>query len=124
MMKNFLFLLLIISFVLAGCSEQKKLVFNGESDNWSVNYIAQVHSSDSEEVDYTIRYIGEEPAPKTIDYQIGDDLVKGQSLNDKNNSVKKDGESCSGCAVTLEGDEIKMTIKWNENAETLTLTSD
>ena len=69
-------------------------------------------------------YIGEEPAPKTIDYQIGDDLVIGQSLNDEKDSVKKDGESCSGCAVTQEDDEIEMTIMWNGNTETLTLTSD
>ncbi|MGY0694682.1 hypothetical protein ACW2QC_18190 [Virgibacillus sp. FSP13] len=122
-MKKSLFLFVIIALHLVACS-QKTLTFTGESDNWSVRYTAHIHDSDSESIEYAIRYTGEKPAPETIDYELGSLSVHGGIINKDSSAVTSKGSSCSGCAVTQEDEEIEAVIKWKGHTESFTLTAD
>ncbi|TCP29910.1 hypothetical protein EV207_1074 [Scopulibacillus darangshiensis] len=123
-MRKSLILFIIISFILAGCWGEKTIEFSGKTKNWSVKYISHIYSSNSEGIEYTIRYIGDGPAPKTIDYKLGSNSVTGRTLDDKSFSIKSNGGSCSGCGVTDEHDDIEATIKWNGHKETFILTTE
>ncbi|WP_106497255.1 hypothetical protein [Lentibacillus sp. Marseille-P4043] len=120
-MKKSLFLFVIIAFILVSCS-QKTLTFTGGSDNWSVRYTAHIHETDSESIEYAIRYIGEKPAPETIDYELGSLSVHGRIVNKDTSAVTSKGGSCFGCAVTQEDEEIEAVIMWNGKTESFTLT--
>jgi hypothetical protein len=123
-LKKRLLLILFVSFILVACSEEKTLEFTGEGENWSVTYIAHIHDSDSESIDYTIRYVGDEPGTKTINFNLGNSSETGRTLDTETSSLTGNGNRCSGCSVTQENDEIKATITWNGKSETFTLTSD
>ena len=122
---NFLIILLSV-FLLSACTEQnteeKKLIFSGESDNWSVSYEADViteTTENSETTGYTIQYIGNGPIPERIEYSIF--RSSGSTTLDQNGAYKTYGSSCSNCAVTSEDSEMEATIKWWNSSETIPL---
>ncbi|MYL49954.1 hypothetical protein GLV98_10680 [Halobacillus litoralis] len=109
--------------VLTGCLGQKTLHFQEESENWEVEYIADVKSEDSESTSLHITYVGEGEAPENINYTL-DSPTGGREgdyvlLND--GMVQQMGNFCSGCAVTRKDHEIQVTIEWGEKEETLDL---
>ncbi|GEN52710.1 hypothetical protein [Halobacillus faecis] len=109
--------------VLTGCLGQKTLYFQEESENWEVEYIADVKSEDSESTSLHITYVGEGEAPENINYTL-DSPAGGREgdyvlLND--GMVQQMGNFCSGCAVTRKDHEIQVTIEWGEKEETLDL---
>ncbi|REJ10982.1 hypothetical protein [Halobacillus trueperi] len=116
-------LFLLTALVLTGCFGQKTLHFQEESEEWEVEYIADVKSEDSESTSLHITYVGEGEAPEHINYNL-DSPTGGREgdyvlLND--GMVQQMGNFCSGCAVTKENHEIQVTIEWGEREETFDL---
>lgn len=115
---------LSVSFVLTACSGEETFHFEGESDNWSIEYVTDVVESDSSEKSIIIiKYIGENEAPKQIDYNIKGELseMSGGDSPMQDGVLKTAGSTCSGCAVTNEDDEFDVTIEWDEKSERFTL---
>lgn len=116
-------LFLLTALVLTGCFGQKTLHFQEESEEWQVEYIADVKSEDSESTSLHITYVGEEKAPEHINYILDSPTGSGEGdyvlLND--GMVQQMGNFCSGCAVTKENHEIQVTIEWGEREETFDL---
>lgn len=122
MIKKALILFLISFVLLTACSKSKLINFVGESDNWHVNYEVNLLDVDRESTNVTIKYIGENPAPKEIKYVIEDvsGEMRGEDSLD-NGVLKAAGHSCSGCEVTQENEKINATITWNGKSETFIL---
>jgi hypothetical protein len=123
MRKKILILMLFTTSILASCGEPKDLHFSGKSDHWSVQYEANVYEKDSESTKYTIRYIGDKPVPKEINYKIDRTLgsKSGNEPLDQNGVIEHSGDLCSGCAVTQENEEMQATIKWDGKSESISL---
>ncbi|SDI03072.1 hypothetical protein [Alteribacillus bidgolensis] len=85
-----------------------------------MKYTAHIQKADREDIEYIIRYIGEEPAPKVVNYEMDDITVHGAPLNDEE-FLEHSGSGCSGCAVTNEDDEIEASIHWNGETESFKL---
>ena len=113
-----LIILFTVSIILSGCLE-KPLTFIGESDTWKVHYeVAQVKKLD-EECNTTsgyIRYLGTEPIPERLELDI--DKVEGASITLDENGMFL---LLNGCSNATEGAELKATIKWENQTETLPL---
>ncbi|MDJ0333026.1 hypothetical protein [Planococcus sp. S3-L1] len=123
-MKNFT-ILVILLIVLSGCSDGNRYNFTDSTENWDVFYDVDVSAGDEQRTTGTIKYIGKEPAPKTIDYKIeyatGVAEGMGKSLTD--GSVSTGNDACTGCSVIQEDDEIAVEITWDGQKEKLVLTT-
>ncbi|WLR47380.1 hypothetical protein LC065_17980 [Halobacillus litoralis] len=123
MKKTGVILFLSFAFLLTGCLGKKTLHFQEETENWEVEYIADIQSEDSESTGVHITYIGEGEAPEHIDYTL--DSPTGGGGGDyvllTDGMVQQMGNFCSGCAVTRKDHEIQVTIEWGEKEETLDL---
>lgn len=122
---RFLLLVIALLLTLSACQGQETINFKGKSDNWEVVYQVDIQSEDSESTSLEIKYIGEGKSPKEMDYTL--DSVSGGG--DGNNIPLNDGvyksspNNCSGCAVTGEDDNIKVTIEWQGKSEKITLSN-
>lgn len=119
----FLFSILILS----ACSDDgKEYNFYGEGNNWVVKYENEV-TKEREFGDYTIKYIGKEPAPEVFVYKIkGGSLDVGiaeETFNEENN-VHSGNIECTGCEVyTTENEKIEAKLEWNGETEIIKLDS-
>lgn len=113
-----LIILFTVSIILSGCLE-KPLTFLGKSDTWKVHYeVAQVKKLD-EDCNTTsgyIRYLGPEPMPERLELDI--DKVEGASITLDENGMFL---LLNGCSNATEGSELKATIKWENQTETIPL---
>lgn len=123
-MKTKLALLVIATlFILTACFGQETLHFEGESDNWQVEYVTDIVSSkDSEDGTIKMRYEGESETPNQIYYSIktgSSDMSGDASMQEEYLEIA--GNNCSGCSVTKEDDEFDVTIEWDDKSENFTL---
>jgi ABC-type glycerol-3-phosphate transport system substrate-binding protein len=112
-----------VLFALTACSGEETLHFKGESDNWNIDYVTNVVASDSSERGtIKITYVGENEAPKQIDYMIkgGSGKMSGDTPMQAD-TLEIPGSNCSGCAVTRNDDEFDVTIEWDGKSESFTL---
>ena len=122
MKKLCIFLVLMIS-ILGGCSG-KYMVFSGESKNWEGNYSTTINGND-EDGSYTFNYKNGDGNTKFKNIEVvisqgGSETSKIEE--DYKGAIYKIKSSCQGCAVTSEGEKMKVTIKWDsENEETFFL---
>ncbi|PRO67192.1 hypothetical protein [Alkalicoccus urumqiensis] len=107
-------------FALTACSNQETLHFQGEGENWEVEYTANVTNETDQTIDYVIRYIGEGDVSEAVDYQIGETTVTNETLED-NRYVEHAGSGCQNCSVLQQEDTIDFSIQWEENNERFTL---
>lgn len=120
-------LLVILLLTLSSCGNSSdRFNFSGSSENWEVFYVVNVFGKDNEEKNGTIKFIGEEDPPETIDYKIetisGGSEGTGVTLND---GVGNIGNAfCEGCAVIQRDEEIEVEIVWNGQTENLVLTTE
>lgn len=112
-------LLIGLVIILAACANSKTLLFVGEGDSWLVHYEAVIKSANSEETIYRYEYIGDEKAPFEVDYLIGGQ--KGNTVLDEHGIFNTGISTCTGCAVTDEKQQLKTTIWWNGQMETIEL---
>lgn len=104
--------------LLSACGEIP-ITFSGESDNWSVHYeVSETNEKGkcARGDDRHIRYIGNKPIPKRLEYSIstesGDAPLFEQGIHTLGN----------GCLHADTGMEIEAIIKWNGKSETIPLT--
>jgi hypothetical protein len=122
-MKKIIGLSLFLLIILSGCGDGDRFVFSGESDNWQVDYEAIIYDETSEETFGSIKYIGNESAPKEINYVIksGSDKKSGENISLEEGSTTISKGSCQGCAITRENEEMEVEITWDGQKEHFTL---
>lgn len=115
--------LFLVAIILSACWGQKTIHFNGESNSWEVEYIADVQSTDSESTSIKMRYVGEGEPPENINYAVdsGTGGSEGSNISLDNGVLHTSGDYCSGCAVTSEDDDINVVIEWNGRTEEVNL---
>jgi len=119
----FLFSVLILS----ACSgDGKKYNFYGEGNNWVVKYETEV-TKEREFGEYTIKYIGKEPAPEVFVYKIKSasiDVGIAEDIFNEENNVHSGNIECTGCEVyTTENEKIEAKLEWNGKSENIKLNS-
>ncbi|ERN53626.1 hypothetical protein M3689_12625 [Alkalihalophilus marmarensis] len=112
-------ILFMLFLVLTACG-QDTVKFNGQSDQWEATYTAHIYEENSEQTEFSIRYLGEDPPVTPVDFEIGSISGNGWELNE-NGSLSSDGNSCSGCAVTTRDDRIEFTIEWDGQTDSFVL---
>lgn len=120
--KGKILIIFFVIFLLSACStEQKQLIFSGEGDNWSVRYEVTIIDENSENKGFIIKYTGNGPIPKQLEYSIDSTSGSGTDLLDENGVLKRVGFGCDGCAITRENQEIEAIIKWDDSSEIIPL---
>lgn len=123
------FLVIFFSIVLlSACNmeqkQQKQLIFFGVSDNWSVRYEVNMIDDNSETKGLIIKYIGNGPIPKEVEYSVDSMSGSVTDILDKNGTFKMSGSGCDGCAITRENQEIEAIIEWGNQSEIIPLTTE
>lgn len=115
--------------ILCACSDgEKKYNIFGESNNWIVKYETEV-TKEREFGEFTIKYIGKEPAPEVFVYKIKNpstslDVGIGEETFNNENNVHSFNVECTGCEVyTSENDTIEAKLDWNGKSEIIKLDS-
>ncbi|WP_342535426.1 hypothetical protein MHI04_06465 [Lysinibacillus sp. FSL K6-1151] len=102
-------ILLCVMFV-SGCMP-KVLTFVGENENWEVQFEVTSDKMKSDQcgaTSGTIRYIGDQPLPKEVNYTLKHGIeTSGSDSLDKNGVILM-GE---GCSNALQDTEVEITIK-------------
>jgi hypothetical protein len=118
-------LLVILLMVLSGCMNGDRYDFSGSSENWEVSYVVKVSDGNKQSTTGTIKYIGEAPAPESIDYEIeaisGGTASTGVSIKDREASLGND--MCEGCAVIQKDEKLKAEINWEGQTENFLLSN-
>ncbi|WP_144790025.1 hypothetical protein [Lysinibacillus fusiformis] len=117
----------LVVLILSACSDDREK-FYGESNNWIVKYETEV-TKEREFGEFTIKYIGKEPAPEVFVYKIKnastslDVGIGEETFNDGKNTHSFNIE-CTDCDVyTTENDKIEAKLEWNGKSETIKLDS-
>ncbi|QOR64921.1 hypothetical protein IM538_13815 [Cytobacillus suaedae] len=119
----FLFVMILVT-VLVGCGN-KYFHFSGESDSWKGEYSANIDGTREDgEFVFGFKNANKDSTFKNLVIVINEGETEQRSDNHKGATVKI-SSSCSGCTVTSENEQIKVTIKWDdENEETFFLKQD
>ncbi|MEY9980623.1 hypothetical protein [Lysinibacillus sp. RC79] len=119
----------LVVLILSACSDDgEKYNFYGESNNWIVKYETEV-TKEREFGEFTIKYIGKEPAPEVFEYKIKNastslDVGIGEETFNNENNIHSFNVECTGCEVyTTENNKIEAKLEWNEKSETIKLDS-
>lgn len=115
--------------ILCACSDGvKKYNIDGESSNWIVKYETEV-TDEREFGEFTIKYIGNEPAPEVFVYKIKNpstslDVGIGEETFNNENNIHSFNVECTGCEVyTTVNDKIEAKLDWNGKSEIIKLDS-
>lgn len=108
-------ILIVFSVTLLSACIQKDYVFFGESENWRVQYTVTDDSGCNSTKGY-IKYLGNDPKPEQLEFNV--DKIEGASI-----SLDENGMFYLpyGCSNATEGSELKATIKWDTQSETIQL---
>ena len=117
----------LVVLILSACSDDReKYNFYGESNNWIVKYETEV-TKEREFGEFTIKYIGKEPAPEVFVYKIKSaklDVGIGEETFNNENNIHSFNVECTGCEVyTTENDKIEAKLEWNGKSEIIKLDS-
>lgn len=121
-------LMFTLVFLMSGCSDGDSYSFSGSGENWDVVYEIVITNETEQQTAGTIKYIGNDKAPETIDYIIVyNGLGQGSSDEEspvKNGTVKFQNITCGNCEIIQKDDEIDVTIMWEGQTEKIILTTD
>jgi Prokaryotic membrane lipoprotein lipid attachment site len=125
MLKKILFIIGTM-LLLAGCNT-KDFSFSGESDHWHAELNVN-QSSDFEKKDFVLKYKGEDvdsvgDVAYTVEEGIREYGRTGVTL-DGNGVLRDSSESNPTNDKMSEDAEVEVTVKWNDQEETFTLTKD
>ncbi|MDM5233832.1 hypothetical protein [Lysinibacillus pakistanensis] len=120
---------IFLTLTLSACSQDgKEYSFEGKSNTWIVMYETEV-TKEREFGEFTIKYIGKEPAPEVFVYKIKNastslDVGIGEETFNNENNIHSFNVECTGCEVyTTENDKIEAKLGWNEKSEIIKLDS-
>ncbi|MGE7921363.1 hypothetical protein ACQKM9_20845 [Viridibacillus sp. NPDC093762] len=121
---------IFLSLTLSACSQDgKEYSFYGKSKNWIVMYETEI-SEERGSADYSIEYIGKEPAPEIFGYNIKSSWfefgVNEETFNEENN-VHSGNSECTGppsnddsCEVSIkENEKMEAVLEWNGKSEVI-----
>ncbi|MBO0603730.1 hypothetical protein I2483_18870 [Sporosarcina sp. E16_3] len=120
---NLLFCLLLVILFLVGCAE-KKLLYEGSTDNWKIVYKINQNQDEIGIQDIDIRYLGED-IQKELTFSSKSINDAGCELNlilDENGEANHSSSSClSETRPGVKDDSFKVSITWGEKEETIEL---
>ena len=105
----------MFSAILLSACIQKDYVFFGESENWRVHYVVTDDNGCNSTKGY-IKYLNNDSLPEQLEFSV--DNKEGASI-----SLDENGMFFMpyGCSNATDGSELKATIKWNSQSETIQL---
>ncbi|QDQ03108.1 hypothetical protein FOH38_23140 [Lysinibacillus fusiformis] len=116
-MKSYpILVLVIIPLILSACSGGgKEYDFYGKSNNWIVKYETEI-SKERELADFSIEYIGKDPVPSILGYNLESSWFefgsKQERFNHRGKNIFSGNSECTGyplnnksCEVIIEDDE-------------------
>lgn len=116
-------LLVVLLLFLAACSS-KTFTFSGETDNWLANLKVSQTSDDYETQELVLKYKGEDvKSVGEIKYSVdsvGGFGRRGATLDEDGTLRNRDEANPTNAKVT-ENTEVKVTVEWNKNKETIKL---
>lgn len=126
MLRKISLLLVILSLLLSACNS-KTFNFFGESENWSAKLKVIQNNEDYEEQEFELSYKGNDvnsvgKITYNIDTNAGGFGGSGLTL-DENGILKGSDEANPTNAKIIENSEMKVTVEWNGNTETITLSN-
>jgi hypothetical protein len=117
---------LFVSLLLLTACNSKDVTFSGETDNWEADLKITQNSDTFENQDFVLKYKGEDiDSVGEIAYEvdsIGSEFGREGEPLDENGSIRDDRESRATNAEISEDAEVEVTVEWNGNSETFTLT--
>lgn len=115
--------LVLLALIMTACSSQDVLIFQDQSENWSVEYKARIIAEDEQAETLRLAYRGEGEPPDTIDYEYETLTGSGDAHNAtlENGVMERAEDACSGCATTSKDEEITVTVEWDGQKETFSL---
>ncbi|MGY3716306.1 hypothetical protein ACWE42_12370 [Sutcliffiella cohnii] len=100
-------------------NDSVRIIYQGESDNWAID-LNYYYYDRTENIEYTIRYVGTDIPPKTIDYKVADITSTGTPLNN-NGFIQSKNNLCEDCINKQNISKINAEIIWNGKEESLIL---
>jgi len=125
-MRRITILLLMLLLLLSACNTNT-FMFSGESKNWSAELKVTQTSDDFEKQEFILKYKGQDiesvgEITYNVDTNAGGFGYSGKTLGE-NGTILDSDESNPTNAKISENSEVKVTVKWNGNTETLILTN-
>ena len=113
--------------LLSACSSNT-FTFNGETNNWSATLKVTQHSNDYEDQEFKLEYQGDDVSAVgditfEVDTNAGGIAGSGYTLSE-NGVLNIDNEANPTNAKIIENSEVEVIVEWNDNMETIILTSD
>lgn len=122
--KKISFLLVALLLVLSACSS-KTFTFSGEKDNWSAELKVTQTKDDYETQEFKLQFKGKDnnsvgEITYDIDTNAGGFGASGLKLT-KGGFLIGSSEANPTNAKVIEDSEVKVTVEWNGNTETILL---
>ncbi|MGN7403287.1 hypothetical protein ACTHO0_25895 [Cytobacillus praedii] len=124
--KKIPFFLIVLLLFLSACNS-KNFTFSGETDNWSAELKVTQTNDDYETQEFKLQYKGKDiNSVGKITYNID---TNAGGFGKSNVELNKDGfligksEANPTNAKVIKKSEVKMTVEWNGNSETILLSN-
>jgi hypothetical protein len=120
---------LLFTLFLSACGYNiHTFTFTGETDNWSASLKVIQHSNDYEEQELELHYMGNDVnsvGDITFDVQTNAGGFGGSGYTMSENGVIRSSSNANPTnAKIIENSEVDVTVEWNDNIETITLSND
>ncbi|MFJ7825753.1 hypothetical protein [Psychrobacillus sp. NPDC096623] len=124
-MKKLLILPLLLVFLAACQEKENNLIFNGTSENWSVQLTVSVING-SEKNELELKYRGNDlGSVESVNYYL-ENTIRGTNFEENNVSLNKNGiytneDLSSNSPITISKNTFIISIDWNGNREDIVL---
>ncbi|WP_018924423.1 hypothetical protein [Salsuginibacillus kocurii] len=105
---------------LTACENQDSYIYEGEGEDWDVEYTAHVEGETQEAHEYQLSYQGGEIPPTSVNYEINSVEVENAPV-DQDGNVDTHEENCDKCNIRSVDEEIEVMIEWEDHTEELIL---
>ncbi|MBK3493609.1 hypothetical protein JFL43_01730 [Viridibacillus sp. YIM B01967] len=123
-MKKIIMMLTLLFLVACSNNEGETLNFQGESENWKVNFTSVDTGSSSQNTSYTIVYIGSDTAPETFDYNLSATPSQkdfGETNAKLNKDGLKEGKEINKGSKVQKDEIIVVELNWDGKTEKVEL---
>lgn len=115
----------LLLILLSACSSNT-FTFTGESDSWSAQLKVTQHSNDYEDQVFQLRYIGKDfgsdgDVTFYVDTNAGGFGGSGFNTLNEFGVLETSKQTNPTNAKIQENSEVEVTVKWNDDTETITL---
>lgn len=109
--------------IMGACSQEDPLTFEGQSENWKINYQVYKMSNTQQDIKYNIVYIGENEYEGNIDFTIKSDSssIDAKNITLEDNKIYTGMQNCDSCVFINKEDDLYSVVKWAELTEEIQL---